>query len=92
MDLYEEAIASSVKQVYIFFHRIPPQAEKAQYNITKEYINGVCQAFLHEEALARLLAAEFYVQRKRFCLACDYLKEGLSDYLIQCNTENMTRS
>ncbi len=34
------------------------------------------KAFVHEEALARELAADFYAQRKRHHLAYDYLKEG----------------
>ncbi len=35
-----------------------------------------CQAFLHEEALARELASDFYAQRKRHQLTYNYLKEG----------------
>ncbi len=31
---------------------------------------------LYEEALARELAADFYAQRKRHHLVCNYLKEG----------------
>ncbi len=37
---------------------------------------GGGQALLHEEGLARELAADFYARRKRHLLVYDYLKEG----------------